>query len=57
MYDRFIERLSKSKYKNNFIIKGGFYLSTLYGIDNRSTMDIDAAIRNVYFIEDNIIKI
>lgn len=56
MYDRFIERLSKSKYKNNFIIKGGFYLSTLYGIDNRSTMDIDAAIRNVYFTEDNIIK-
>ena len=24
MYDRFIERLSQSKYKNNFILKGGF---------------------------------
>ena len=29
MYDGFLERLSKSKYKNNFILKGGFYLSTL----------------------------
>ena len=24
MYDRFIERLSFSKYKDNFILKGGF---------------------------------
>ena len=38
MYDRFIERLSISKYKDCFIIKGGFYLSTLYGIENRSTI-------------------
>ena len=45
MYDRFVERLSVSKYKDNFILKGGFYLSKLFGIDNRSTMDIDAAIR------------
>ena len=44
MYDRFIERLSISNYKNNFILKGGFYLSTLFGIDNRTTMDIDTAI-------------
>lgn len=24
MYDRFLERLSVSKYKDNFILKGGF---------------------------------
>ena len=46
MYDRFLERLSKSKYKNNFILKGGFYLSTLFGIENRATMDIDTAFKN-----------
>lgn len=45
MYDRFVERLSKSKYKDNFILKGGFYLNKLFGLDNRSTMDIDTAIR------------
>ena len=49
MYDRFIERLSVSKYKNNFILKGGFYLSTLFGVENRTTMDIDTAFRNANF--------
>lgn len=56
MYDRFIEHLSKSKYKDNFILKGGFYLSKLFGLDNRSTMDIDTAIRKTKFTEDNVIK-
>ena len=56
MYDRFVERLSKSKYKNNYILKDGFYLSKLFGLDNRSTMGINAAIRQVKFTEKNIIK-
>lgn len=56
MYDRFVERLSKSKYKDNFILKGGFYLSSLFGINNRSTIDIDTAIRNVEFTEENLVK-
>lgn len=56
MYDRFVERLSKSKYKDNFVLKGGFYLSKLFGLDNRSTMDIDTAIRKAEFTEENIIK-
>lgn len=56
MYDRFIERLSLSAYKDNFILKGGFYISTLFGIDSRSTMDIDAAIAGATFAEDNILK-
>ena len=56
MYDRFIERLSKSKYRYNFILKGGFYLSTLFGVENRTTMDIDTAFRNANFNEETIIK-
>ena len=43
MYDRFLERLSKSKYRDNFVLKCGFYLSTLFGVENRATMDIDIA--------------
>ena len=56
MYDRFIKRLSVSKYKDNFILKGGFYLSTLFGVESRSTMDIDASFRNYPFTEENIIN-
>lgn len=56
MYDRFIERLSVSKYKDNFILKGGFYLSTLFGVENRTTMDIDTAFRNTNFNGETIVK-
>lgn len=57
MYDRFIERLSVSEYKDNFILKGGFYLCTLFGVENRTTMDIDTAFRNSNFNEETIVKI
>ena len=43
-FDRFILRLSKSNYADNFIIKGGFLLSKFFGLENRSTMDIDSAL-------------
>lgn len=57
MYDRFVERLSVSNYKDNFILKGGFYLSTLFGVENRKTMDIDTAVVKTEFTEENIVKI
>lgn len=56
MYDRFLERLSVSKYKDNFILKGGFYLSTLFGVESRNTMDIDIAFRNANYNEKAIIN-
>ncbi len=54
MYDRFIERLAVSKYRDTFILKGGFYLSTLFGLESRSTKDIDTAIKNAKFNKENI---
>lgn len=56
MYDRFLERLSKSKYIDNFILKGGFYLSVLFGVENRATMDIDTAFRNADFNEETLVQ-
>lgn len=57
MYDRFVERLAVSEYRDNFILKGGFYLSTLFGLENRTTKDIDTAIMNTHFTQENIEKI
>lgn len=54
MYDRFIERLAVSKYRDNFILKGGFYLSTLFGLESRSTNDIDTAIKDTNFTKENV---
>lgn len=46
MFERFLERISHSEYRNKFILKGGVLISSLVGIDNRSTMDLDATIKN-----------
>ena len=45
MMERFLERVSVSKYKNNFILKGGMLVSSLVGVDLRTTMDIDTTVR------------
>ncbi len=45
MMERFLERLSKSKYRDNFIIKGGTLVTAMIGVSLRSTMDVDTTIR------------
>lgn len=40
MFERFIERLSLSGYKDNFILKGGLLISSLIGIGEKTTMDM-----------------
>ncbi|PKM64868.1 MAG: nucleotidyl transferase AbiEii/AbiGii toxin family protein [Firmicutes bacterium HGW-Firmicutes-20] len=46
MFERFLERLSKSKYQDKFILKGGILIAALVGIANRSTMDMDVTIKD-----------
>lgn len=46
MMERFLERLYKSKYKQNFILKGGLLISSIIGNELRSTMDIDTTVIN-----------
>ena len=53
-FERFLERLSKSEYKFNFVIKGGLLISSMIGIDNRTTMDMDATIKGVPLKEEVI---
>lgn len=45
--ERFLERISLSKYKDNFVLKGGMLISSMVGLNNRATMDIDTTLRNL----------
>ena len=45
MLERFLERVSRSPYRNNFIIKGGFLIASIVGLDSRTTKDLDARIK------------
>lgn len=47
MMERLLERISISKYKDNFILKGGFLIAAMVGIDMRSTMDMDTTIKGI----------
>lgn len=57
MLERLLERISVSKYKNNFILKGGMLISSIIGIDNRSTMDMDTTIKGFKLDKENLTKI
>lgn len=54
MLERLLERISISKYKDNFILKGGMLISAMLGIDSRTTMDMDTTIKGFQLTEDNI---
>ncbi|MCL2285598.1 MAG: nucleotidyl transferase AbiEii/AbiGii toxin family protein [Firmicutes bacterium] len=55
--ERFLERLSTSEYHSNFILKGGTLVAAMVGLDNRSTLDVDATIKNLPLSEENAKKI
>lgn len=64
MMERFLERISLSEYRDNFILKGGMLVAAMVGLDARSTMDMDATIKgstvtatDVEHIVSNIIAV
>ena len=56
MLERFLERVSLSDYKNMYIIKGGFLISSMVGLSSRATMDMDATIKGYPVNEDSVRK-
>ena len=56
MFERFLERISKSDYKNKFILKGGMLIAAIVGIDNRATMDMDATLKDYPFSKNSLVK-
>ena len=57
LFEGILEKLSKSKYSENFILKGGLLISSLIGVDMRSTMDMDTTVRGIPLNEDSISNI
>lgn len=55
LFERILERLAASKYHNNFILKGGLLISSMIGISERTTMDMDTTVRGIQMEEDEIV--
>ena len=56
MLERLLERVSVSKYRDNFILKGGFLIAAMVGLDTRATMDMDATIKGYPVNEQTVQK-
>lgn len=54
MFERLVERLSVSKYKDNIILKGGLLIASIIGIGERTTMDMDTTIQGLPMTEQTM---
>lgn len=57
MFERILERISISKYNSNFILKGGLLLSTMIGIQSRSTRDMDISIKGIDVSKEKMLTV
>ena len=57
MFERVLERLSLSPYKKNFVLKGGLLISSMIGISERTTKDMDTTVRGIDMDEANIERV
>jgi len=55
-FERFLERLSMSEYRDYFILKGGILITAIIGINARATMDMDITITETISSKANIVK-
>lgn len=57
LFERVLERLANSPYQKNFILKGGLLISSMIGISERTTMDLDTTVRGIQMEENEIVKV
>ena len=57
MMERFLERLTQSEYRDNFIIKGGILVTAMIGVAHRSTMDIDTSMKNLNLSAEDALRV
>ena len=57
LFERVLERLSKSQYTKNFILKGGLLISSMFGIEERTTMDMDTTVSGIDMTEEGIKRV
>lgn len=56
-FERLLYRISISRYKFNFILKGGLLLSAIIGDERRTTSDMDTMIKGIDIESDELLRI
>ena len=55
--EEFAKKISKSAHKNSIILKGGFVVSAILGIDERKTRDIDFTYNSTIYTIEQVNKL
>ena len=54
LIEQVLKLISESRYKDSFIVKGGFLIGQMIGLDKRTTMDLDVTLKGQPLSEENI---
>ena len=57
LIEEILNLISKSSYRNSFIVKGGYLIGQMIGLDKRTTMDLDVTLKGTSLNRDNLINI
>jgi len=54
LFERFLYRISKTEYRDSFVIKGGTLISSIIGLTKRTTLDLDTTLQNLPLTPESI---
>lgn len=57
LIEEVLNLISKSPYRNSFIVKGGYLIGQMIGLEKRTTMDLDVTLKGTSLNRDNLLKI
>ena len=57
LIEQVLRLVSKSDYRTSFIVKGGYLIGNMIGIDKRTTMDLDMTLKGTNLSETTLIDI
>lgn len=55
--DEIVDRISRSPYRDHLILKGGFLIASMIGVETRATRDVDTSIKGIPVSKDEVLKV
>ena len=57
LIEQVLKMISTSPYRDSFIVKGGYLIGQMIGLDKRTTMDLDVTLKGTEMSKENLIHI
>lgn len=57
LLEQILKAIADSKYKDSFILKGGYLIGQIIGLDKRTTMDLDVTLKGISLDEHTLMNI